>query len=75
MANMEREIQRNVDLIASARDLNKRFEVVSKKYQHVLAETRRLQELGKWQRFFGYESNAAEFFEKLDRKDVQPGQA
>ena len=68
---MEREIQRNVDLMASARDINKRFELVTKKYRQALAETRRVQELAEWQRFFGYERNAAEFFEKLDRKDVQ----
>lgn len=73
MANTEREIQRNVDLMASARNLNKRFELVSKKYQQVLGETRRLQELMKWQRFFGYETNATEFFERLDRKTVPNG--
>jgi hypothetical protein len=64
---MEREIQNNVDLMLSARDLNKRFELVSEKYRHVLSETERLQELLRWQRFFGYETNATEFFEKLDR--------
>jgi hypothetical protein len=75
MANMEREIQKNIDLMASARDLNKRFERVSKKYHQVIGETRRLQELGKWQRFFGYEANATEFFERLDRKAVPNGRA
>jgi len=68
---MEREIQKNVELMASARDLNKQFELVSEKYQDVLVETKRLQDLVKWQGFFGYETNAIEFFERLDRNATQ----
>jgi hypothetical protein len=71
MTSMEREIQKNVELMTSARDLNKRFELVSREYQQVLADTKRLQDLVKWQRFFGYETNAIEFFERLDRNATQ----
>jgi hypothetical protein len=67
MANAERQIQLTHDLLADSKLLCERFEAASIKYHRAVRQTYELLAYRRWQKFFGEEPNAVDFYNKLEK--------